>query len=418
MGYAVLGVSYANFGETELAAENTRKAYELRDRVSQIERFLIDSFYYRFAIGDLEKALQSFALWAKTYPRDWNPTIHLSIIYAILGHWDKALEESRETVRLDPAGLNYSVLVATYLTLSRLEEAKSSIGEAQAKNLDSPGLRFDLYVLGFLQKDTTGMAQQIAWSAGKPGVEDAMLALDADTAAFFGRLQKAREISRRAVASAEQAGEKEVAASYKADAAFREALYGNPAEARQLAGEALRVSKGRDAQYQAALALALTSDAARADSIADDLGKHAPENTIVQFMYLPTVHALISLARKDSSKTVDVLQPATPYDLGSPGSGAFALALYPVYVRGIAYLSAHQGKEAAAEFQKILDNPGLVINEPIAPLAHLQIGRAYAMQGDATRARAAYQEFLTLWKDADSDIPILIAAKSEYAKLQ
>ena len=258
----------------------------------------------------------------------------------------------------------------------------------------------------------------MAWAAGKPGSEDQLLCFEADTAAYSGRLGRAREFSRQAVASAERAKEKETAAGYESEAALRDAFFGNAADARQGATAALGLSTGRDVQYGAALALALAGDSARAQALADDLGKSFPESTIVQFNYLPTLHSQLALIHNDASKAIEALQVTTPYDLGQPAISAFTPALYPVYMRGEAYLAAHQGNEAAAEFQKILDHRGIVLNEPIGALAHLEIGRAYAMQGDTTKARAAYQDFLTLWKDADPDIPILLAAKAEYAKLK
>jgi Flp pilus assembly protein TadD/predicted Ser/Thr protein kinase len=418
MAYASLGVDYSNLGETSLAAENTRKAYELRARVSEREKFYIESHYYHYVTGDLEKARQVYELWAQTYPRDFVPPTNLGAIYGNLGQYDKGLAESREAFRLDLGnGLSYTNLVSSYLVLNRLEEARATAEEAQVKKLDSPYLRFYLYQLAFLQNDAAGMAQQVAWSAGKPGAEDVLLAFEADTAAYSGRLGKAREFSRRAVASAERAEEKETAAGYEADGALRQALFGNAAEARERVAAALVLSTGRDVQYGAALALALAGDVARAQALADDLGKSFPDDIMVQFNYRPTIHAQLALTRNDSSKAIEALQTATPYELGSPGNG-FTLALYPVYVRGEAYLAAHRGSEAAAEFQKILDQRGVVFNEPIGALAHLGLARAYALQGDTTKARAAYNDFLTLWKDADPDIPILRAAKSEYAKLQ
>jgi tetratricopeptide (TPR) repeat protein len=263
------------------------------------------------------------------------------------------------------------------------------------------------------------MAQQVAWVADKSGVEDVLLAYESDTAGYSGRLQKAREFSRRAVASAKRAEEKETAANYEAESALREALFGNAVEARQRVAAALAVSTGRNMQYGTALTLTFAGDAARAQVLADDLGKRFTEDTVVQFNYLPTVHAQLALNRNDSSRAIEALQNAAPYEAGSPGSGGAFLpvALYPVYVRGEAYLAAHQGNEAAAEFQKILDHRGVVQNGPIGALAHLQLGRAYAMSGETAKARSAYQDFLTLWKNADPDIPILKQAKAEYAKL-
>jgi serine/threonine protein kinase/Flp pilus assembly protein TadD len=418
MAHAKLGTSYSNIGETNLGAESTRKAYELREGVSERERFYIESHYYQNVAGNLQKARQAYELWAQTYPRDWVPLPPLSTVHASLGQYDKALTEAREAFRLNPAsGLNSSQLAFSYLNLNRLEEARATAEEAQAKKLDSPALRFLLYLLAFLQNDAAGMAQQVAWSAGQPGVEDVLLHNEADTAAYSGRLGEAQEFSRRAVASAERAEEKEVAANYEAEAALREALFGNAAEARQRAAAALALSTGRDVQDGAALGLALAGDAARAQVLADDLGERFPDDTIVEFNHLPTLHAQLALSRNDTAKAIEVLKAAGPYELGSVGNvGNFTL--YPVYVRGEAYLAARQGSEAAAEFQKVLDHRGIVLNEPIGALAHLQIGRAYAMQGDTAKAKTAYNDFLTLWKDADPDIPILQQAKAEYAKLQ
>jgi serine/threonine protein kinase len=415
MAYASLGVSYTNLGETSLAAENTRKAYELRERVSELEKLHIEALYHENVTGDLEKARRAYELWARTYPRDDVPPGNLGVICDDLGQYDKSLVETREAVRLNP--VYYSDLVANYLLLNRLKEAKSTAEEAQAKKLDSPFLHFLLYVLAFLQDDKAGMAQQVAWATGKPGVEDVILALEADTAAYSGQLNKAREFSSQAMASAMRAEEKETAAGYGADAALREALFGNTAEARQRAATALSLSTGRDVQYGAALALAMVGDSARSQTLADDLSKRFPEDTVVQFNYLPTIHAQLALSQNHSPKAIETLQAATPYELGAPGNGAFTAALYPVYVRGQAYLAGRRGGEAANEFRKILDQRGVVQNEPIGALAHLGLARSYALQGDIAKTSAAYQDFLTLWKDADPGIPILREARTEFAKL-
>jgi tetratricopeptide (TPR) repeat protein len=413
MAYATLGADYSNLGETSLASENTKKAYELRERLSEREKFYIESHYYQYVTGDLEKARQAYELWAQTYPRDLVPPNNLGVIYENLGDYDKALAESREALRLDPgSGASYANLVAPYLYLNRLQQAQATADEAQAKNLDSPPLRFKLYVLAFLKNDAPGMAQQVAWSAGKPGVEDALLEGEADTAAYSGRLAKARELSQRAVTSAERAEEKENAAGNEAAAALREALFGNATEARQRAAAALAFSTGRDVQLYTALALAFAGDAARAQALADDLAKRFPEDTVVQFNYLPTIHAQLALDRNEASKAIETLRAAAPYELGAVGG------LYPVYVRGEAYLASHQGSEATAEFQKILDHCGVVQNEPIGALAHLGLARAYSIQNDTAKARSVYQDFLTLWTDADPDIPILQQAKAEYSKLK
>ena len=416
MAYASLGTSYSNLGETSVAAENIRKAYELRDRVSEREKFYIESHYYQFVTDDLEKARQVYELWAQTYPRELVPPNNLTYIYGALGQYEKALMEAREAFRLNQAG-GYGNLAISFLQLNHIEETRATVGEAQAKNFDSPPLHFIQYQVGFLQNDAAEMKRQVAWAADKPGWDDVLLASEANTAAYSGQLGKAREFSRRAVASAERVQEKETAAGYEAEASLREALFGNAPPARQRAAAALTLSAGRDVQYGAALALALAGDAGRAQAMANELSNRFSDDTIVHFNYLPTIHALVALSRNDSSKAIEALQPTAPYEMGTPGAGTFSPNLYPVYVRAEAYLAGHQGSEAATEFQKILDHRGVVVNAPIGALAHLGLARAYSLQGDNPKARAAYQEFLTLWKDADPDVPIVKVAKAEYAKL-
>lgn len=430
--YGGLVLSYINLVETNLAAESARRAYELRNRVSEPEKFLIDTNYYQYFTGNLEKARETCELWAQTYPRDDNPRGTGIGIYFSLGQYSRALEEARANLRLAPAiAIGYGGLVMTHLALNRLEEARATADEALAKGLDSPFLRYDLYEIAFFRNDVARMAQQQAWAAGKPGAEDFLLALEADTAAYSGRLSKAREISRRAVASAERAEEKETAALYESDAALREALFGNAAEARERAGAALARSTGRDVKYGAVLALAFGGDSVgeqdELEKLADDLARRFPEDTLVKFNYLPTIRARIALNRGDPSNAIKVLNDAAPYELGSPGAFGFPPAFYPIYVRGEAYLAANRGSEAAGEFQKILDHRGAVLGEPIGALAHLGLGRAYALEAAAARAdqpasframaRSAYQDFLTLWKDADPNIPVLKKARAENAKL-
>lgn len=352
-------------------------------------------------------------LWAQTYPRDYEPPDNLSFIYQQLGQYDKALAESREALRLNPASaLSYAALVYSYVYANRLEEARATAKEALAKNLDCLALRGAMYALAFLQNDAAGMAEQIAKMGMTTGG-------DADTAAYFGHLRKARELSRQATASWVQMKLKEIAAGSEAQAALREALFGNPVEAQQRAVAALALSTGRDVQFGAALALAFAGDGARAGALADDLGKRFPEDTVVQFNYLPTLRAQLALNHEDTSKSIEALQVATRYELGCPSTG-FAPALYPVYVRAQAYLAGRHGEghQAEAEFQKILDHRGLVANDPIGALAHLGLARAYAVQNDTPKARAAYNDFFVLWKDADCDIPILTDAKVEYARLK
>jgi eukaryotic-like serine/threonine-protein kinase len=419
MAYAALGTAYCNLGETTLAAENTKKSFELRERVSQREKFYIESHYYHFVTGDLDKARQVYDLWAQTYPRDFVPANNLGIIYRSLGNFEKSLSEAQERLRLDPASSpGYSNIVAEYVNLNRPEEASVMGRQAIARKLDSPSLRIYLYQLAFLQNDPAGMAQQAAWFANEPEAEDSLRENEADTAAYSGLLEKARDLSRRAVTVAINSEKRETAANYKAAAALREALLGNVEEGNRRAAAALVLSSGRDAQFGAALALSITHAETRALHLTDDMAKRFPENTIVQFNYLPALRGQLALDRENSGEAIEALQKAASYELGSPGDGSFTPAMYPVFIRGQAYLAANRGSDAAIEFRKILRCRGVVVNAPIGALANLGLARAYVLQGDTAKARGAYQDFLALWKDADLDVPIFLVAKSEFAKLK
>ena len=416
LAYAYLGSITSDNGEPSIGAAYSRKAYELRERTTEPEKYFITFSYYSNVIGNVEKAEQTCKLWVEAYPRSQGPHFFLGGgIYPTLGLYEKGIEESTEAVRLGPDNpYSYTGFMWNYVALNRLDEALGTYRAAIGRKLDSSLFKSILYSIAFLQGDSVAMKQYVAWAVGKPDVENDMLATEAGTAAYSGQVGKARAFSNRAVASAERVTQKETAATYEAEAALREARLGNVVEARHQAASALGISTGREVQYVAALALTLTGGAAQAQELADDLGKRFPEDTIIQFSYLPTLHAQLALKQDDPSKAIEVLKTATPYELGSLGYGN----LYPIYARGEAYLAAHQGSEAAAEFQKILEHRGVVLNSLIGALAHLQIGRAYAMQGDTAKAKAAHQDFLTLWKDADPDIPIFIAAKAEYAQLK
>jgi len=418
MAYAMLGTSYANIAEPGLSAQAARKAYELRDRVSEVEKFYIESHYYEMATGDLDKARQTFKLLAQNYPREETAPTNLGVIDVVLGDYDDALKQAQDAFKLNPSGLNYSNLISSFITLNRIEEAKALSQDAQAKKLDSGYLRITMYQIAFLQNDKTAMAQQVAWSVGKTGVEDVFLGMEADTAAYGGQLRKARDFTRQAAASAERADEKETAASYLAEAALREAFVGNSNLAQQGAGAALRLTNSRDVQFLAATAYAAGGDASKAQTLVDDFKKRFPEDTVAQFNQIPTIEGQIALAHRDSSKALELLQSSSRYELGQIGAAGATPTLYPAWVRAEAYRMAGQGAEAAREYQKILDHRGAVTNEIIGALAHLGIARAYALQGDTAKARVAYQDFFALWKDADPDVPILVAAKSEYAKLK
>jgi eukaryotic-like serine/threonine-protein kinase len=418
MAYAGLATSYNNIAEPGLAAQFAQKAYDLRDRASEREKLYIDSHYYNFVSGDLEKGSKAYAAWMQSYPRDEIPYTNLGSIDASLGHYEKSLAEAQDAFRLNPSGLNYSNLAGAFVCLNRLDEARVTAEEAQAKKLDSPYLRVVLYQLAFLKNDSAAMAQHLAWAAGKPGIEDTLLAMHADSIAYAGQIRKAEEFTRQAVASATHADEKETAALYEAEAGVRRALVGDTNLAKQHAAAALAMTDGRDVRFLAAITLAFAGDNSKVQLLANDFTKRFPEDTVVKFTYLPALRAQQALLRQDSAKAIAELQPVAPYELGQPNNGTtISMALYPVYVRAEAFRMAKQGKEAAAEYQKILDHRGVVLNGPLGALAHLGLGRAHAFSGETAKAKIAYQDFLALWKDADPDIPILKQAQSEYASL-
>ena len=415
MAYAALSVSYKNLGQTSLALECATKAYQLRDRVTERERLRISGAYFD-ALGDGEKAAQTYELWIANYPRDFVAHQNLTAIYTNLGQYDKALLEQQEAMRLGPTSVGYANLVNLYMGLNRLDDAKAAVDEAFQRKLDGGNLRVDVYLLAFLRHDTAGMEQQAAWAAGKPGDEDNMLSAQSDTEAYYGRMSRARDLSRRAVDSGVRADSKETAAFWQVTAALREAELGNTASAKQQVAAALALYQDRDVKIAAALTLARAGDFPRAEALAADLEKTEPTNSYLKFYWLPTLHGAIELGKNHPSEAIRDLEPATAYETGQ--AATYINYLYPAYVRGQAYLLAHNGAAAAAEFQKVLDHPGIVQNFVTGALAHLQIGRAYAMAGDTAKAKAAYQDFFTLWKDADPDVPILKDAKAEFAKLQ
>jgi tetratricopeptide (TPR) repeat protein len=338
------------------------------------------------------------------------------VLYRQLGQFDKSLAEAIEAVQVEPSGgVNYEDLFNAYLALNRLDEARATVEQAQVKERDFPPLHLDLYVLAFLQNNAADMAHEVAWAMGKPGVEDEIIYFEADSATYAGQLAKAKTLTQRAMASPRSAEEKDRAARHGTGMALREALFGNVTEARKAATTVLRFSADRDVEAARAIALALARDTQEAESIAVDLATRFPDDTLVQFNYLPAIRASIFLVQNAASKAIEELHVASPYELGAlPAEMSFM----PVYVRAQSYLAANDGAAAVAEFQKILDHRGVVVNGAIGALAHLGLGRAYALEGDIARARTAYQDFLALWKDADLDIPIFREAKSEYSKLR
>jgi DNA-binding winged helix-turn-helix (wHTH) protein/tetratricopeptide (TPR) repeat protein len=413
MAYAYMGLCYHNLGEAGLAAENLRKAYELREKVSERERLSIEAGYYMYTTGELEKAAQAYELRQQNYPRDYVPYANLGDIYGTLGNWEKELEEAREATRLEPNNeLNYLNLGDGYANLNRLDEAEAVYKQAEERKLGIESLLSARYGLAFLEGDTAQMVQLLSAAMGKPGTEDVLLASQADTEAWHGKLKKARALTRRAMDSAQHNDAKEAAAMYQAAAALREVESGNRKQALAEADAAVKLAPNRDVQAIAALALARTGDTVGAEKLAAELDRTFPLDTLVQRYRLPTIRAALALQRKDPTRAIKLLEGARAVELGDQGE------LLPVYLRGEAYLMLHDGSAARAEFQKFVDHYGLVVNFPLGALARLGLARAYALQGDAVKARAKYQDFLALWKDADPDIPILKEAKAEYAKLQ
>jgi tetratricopeptide (TPR) repeat protein len=414
MGYRSMSGMYRNLNEAGQAAENIRKAYELREKVSERERLFIEANYYWFATGDLEKAVLAYEFWRHTYPRDATLYTHLGILYASLGNLEKALEEAREALRLEPNALfNYNNLGDFYMRLNRLDEAEVVYQQAEERKLDR--LLLSRYQLAFLKGDKDQMAQLASAAMGKPGMEDA-LALQADTEGWYGKLKNAHELTRKAMDSAQHDDAKESAALFQAAAALREVESRNREQARAEATAAVKLAPNRDVRAMAALALARAGDTAGAEKLAAELDKTFPLDTLVQRYWLPTIRAGVALGHNDPNRALELLKVASTIELSEPTN--LAMSLCPVYLRGEAYLMLHDGNRAVAEFQKFIDHRGLVVNFPWGALARLGLARAHAMQGDTTKAKAAYQDFLTIWKDADPDVPILIQAKAEYAKLQ
>lgn len=419
MAYWAMGVDYGLIGESTLAAESIARAFELRGAVSEFEMLNIEGDYSQFVTGDLTKAQRTYIIGTQTYPREAVFHMDLGTLLNILGQYDDGLRENIESSRLEPHNnLLCRYVALTYLLLNRVEEAAEAARAQQTKCVDSKPTDV-LYEIAFYRNDAAEMTRQVASVGGKTGQEDLLLELDADTEAYYGHLERARELSRRAAASAERAGRKETATDYRAVSALREALFGNAARAQQIFTVANEALRGRESAFAAAIGLAYIGETRHAQAVADDLNRRFAQDTTMQFNYLPAARAKVALNRTSPRDALQVLQAAELYELGFPSLGFYNWPnLYPVYVRGEAYLALHQGREAAAEFQKILDHRGIVLNEPIGALAHLQLGRAYAQQGQTAEARAAYQDFLTLWKEADPDIPILEQAKAEYVKMQ
>ncbi len=425
MGYESLGAYYYGLSEIGRASEYFTKAYELREHASKREKLVITANYYANVTGELEKAAQAYQEWIESYPRDWSSHLDLGNVYVAQGEYQKAVDAFREALSLAPDHVApYANLCLSLPALQRLDEARQIIREAQARKLEIYMFHQVLYALAFLRADSPAMAEQQQWFTGK-SEENFGLSLASDTQAYAGHLAKARELTKRSVDSAIRADSKENGAIWQENAALREVAFGNAMQAKKAAVEGLKLAAtGQNVEIEAALAFAMAGDAVRAESLVQDLNMRFPLDTQLQSLWLPAIRAQLALNRKKASDALTDLQPASgPIEFGGDQS-----CLYPTYIRGNAYLSAGQATAAAGEFEKILDHTGNIWNCWTGALAHLGIARANAVQSrsshgadaDAARVRAlaAYKDFLTIWKDADSNIPILKEAKAEYAKLQ
>jgi DNA-binding winged helix-turn-helix (wHTH) protein/tetratricopeptide (TPR) repeat protein len=422
MAHAALGLIYGHTGESALAAEHTSKAYELRGHASEQEKFFITAYYEGRTTGNQEKAQQICQAWSRSYPREETPHDFLAgFIYTGLGKYERAVEEAQKSIELDPDGsIGYLNLANDYIDLDRLADAEAVLKRAAERKLEMPDFIVLRYDLAFLKADDSAMAREVSLSQRDSEAEDWLSYHESFVLASTGRLRDARKMSLHAAELAQQSGHGERAALFETGAALREAFFGNAAIAKQGGSSVLARVKDREVEYGAALALALAGSSSRPQALADDLERNFPEDTSVRFSYLPVLRAILALNRQQPSKAIEVLESAAPYELGTPRSNlqGFFGALYPVYVRGQAYLGAHQGVQAAAEFHKILDHRGIVASDPIGVLARLQLGRSYVLSGDTAKAKSAYQDFLAVWKDADSEIPILKQAKTEFAQLK
>jgi Flp pilus assembly protein TadD len=414
-----VGIMYGNVGQPARGNEYLTKAFGLRDRASEREKLHITSMYYMASTGELDKGVKTFREWEENYPRDDTAFTNLSALYAFEGKMEQAAEQAREGLRLNPDNVIAAEnLFAGLVVLGRFDEARQVYQQAMARKLDDDTLHAVLYGLEFVEKNPKGMAEQAAWFEGRPELLHEILALEADTEAYAGHVAKARELTRHAIDAAVRSDNKESAAVWELLSAWREAAFGNLDEAKQEATAGLALaSESRDAMQLAALVLARIGESAKARATAQELAKRYPLHTMVQSYWLPTIQAQLALNAKDAAGAITQLRNATNFEYAFTVSNGNNSCLYSVYLRGEAYLAARQ-EGVAAEFQRIIDRPGLVWNCATGALAHLELGRAYALAGEKANARAAYQDFLTLWKDADADVPVLKEAKTEFAKLQ
>ncbi|MGH9714321.1 MAG: tetratricopeptide repeat protein [Candidatus Acidiferrales bacterium] len=418
--YEALGVCYLNLGEVGLGRENFTKAFNLRDRVSEREKFVIAARYYHYVTGDLHKAIETYQVWTQTYPRSAAALANLSTLYASTGRFELAIPGSLEAIRLEPdAGAHYSNLILSYAALDRFDDARKIYNLAISRKILDPTLGVNWFGVSFVLGDRAEMDRLMAGSAGQPEAEDSFLAAKSDTEAFFGRLKQAREFSREAVASALRSDQKETAVQWKLDEVLTEAEFGNHELARRESASGLALSSNHDSQILAALAFARTGDPAKAQSIANELARSYPLDTLVNEYWLPVIRAAIEITRNNPEKALEFIGTAIPYELASPQTwSGLGGPLYPAYLRGQALLMLRRGTDAAKEYQKLVDHRGFMLASPLRVLAHLGLARAFELDSDMSRSRSAYQDFFELWSDADPGIPLLKQARLEYAKLK
>jgi tetratricopeptide (TPR) repeat protein len=411
LGYVVLAVAHINLGEIEKATEYSDKAFELRDRVSEREKLEVTAEHWQMA-GDVTKAIDAYNLWKQTYPRDWIPPHNQANVYLVIGEYAKAIEDEQDAIHLAPRQpRTYTVLGLAYRGLNRFAEAKATFEKALAQQLDFAYTRAGLYGIGFIEGDAVAMRGVTEWAKGKPEESDVSF-LEAQAEAFSGKLGRSRALTQHAIDVAGRYNLKDTASRLEGMGALTEAEFGNYHKAEEEAAAALRLTQNRYSMPLAALALALSGASGQAQAVIAESAKRFPSDTLLSRVSLPTASAAIELGRDDPARAVELLRPTSPYELGLTADFA------PIYVRGLAYLRAQNGAQAAVEFQKILDHRGVDPISPLYALARLGLARAYVLSGDKDKSRVAYQDFLALWKDADPDIPVLKQAKAEYPKLQ
>jgi tetratricopeptide (TPR) repeat protein len=421
MAHAQIGFGYSTLGETALGRQSLLKAYQLRHRASDVERLNIETLYDRDVTGNLERERRTLETWIESYPRDLRPRSLLAgLALTSTGQHELAIARTEEVHALNPdATPSYGSMAFNQLFLNRLDDALLTVGRATERKLQSTDLSLIPYAVAFLKGDDEELRRTGTVARKNPGLVDLIPHLEALALARAGRLQEARRMAAVPVEIAQRSGRLERAALFEAGRAVWEAFYGNVAAARQSASKALALGRGRNVDFAAAFALALSDDLRQARALAEDLAREFPEDTFVQFMYLPTLRALFSLNTHDPAAAIQALRVASRYDLHTGGVGFIQRfgALYPIYVRGVAYLGARQPVEAAAEFQRILDHRSIVLVDPMDAMARLQLARALALSGDTVKAKPAYDDLFTLWKNADAQIPMLEQARTEYARL-